>query len=650
MIDKERRIRDLESQILNAKKSYYSLSEENDFDEIQLLDAQYDALESELKKLDPDNKVLKQVGIEETYSKFEQVNHKIPMKSMEKIHYKDELVKWFENILQIVSGENTEVIVEPKIDGCSGDLYYKNGKFQFGSTRGNGKVGFKINTNLMQFIPKEISDKNDIHVRGEFVIFKSYNTRFEKLEDMKSLRSLCSGALKHLSNDPIQKEVVFVAYQLYGSNFTKESEKIDWLKKNNFYTVPYIILHSPEEIWKYYESYVNKIRDSWEYETDGIVLEFNSEIIQKLIEKELGSVDHHNKYALAIKPPAKGAWTFLREVEWNTSKDGRVVPTGIVTPVRIGEKVYSRASLNNSSYIKVFDIKLNDEVYLISANDIIPKILQSKHTPQSVEIKIDTCPSCGAKLVEDSVYMMCPNTLNCPAQKVKMFVHWFSSAGIKNLGESALDALVSKGNFTSLWQLYAMSTLDLLKVIEKYVGISADTETMQDFGKQFEESRSMSEFDIITNYGIPGLGKKKAEALKIFSFEDLTAYLSRKSFDSVLEEKISQWLSIDNNYDNLYLLFQKMTPTKYKIDNRKKIKFCITGKFNHNRDTIIKMITDTFDTFEFESSVNKFTDLLIRGEEGAISNKEITASKYKIPIIRFDDGVLDLDKIKDIKI
>lgn len=646
-MNNEKRIKELEDLIIKAKKNYYSFDDDIDR---QMSDTEYDLLEDELRKLDPNNKVLRQVGYEDSLvNKFEQIVHKIPMLSMDKAHKKEDIAKWFNNTIKSCGIKDNKIIVEPKIDGVSGDMYFKDGKFMYASTRGNGHIGFKIFDNFLNCIIKEIPIKGDLHIRGEFYIDKSYNLIREK-EDDESLRNICSGALKRKEKGEIHKYIKFIAYQLISDNYKTEEDKIKELKKTKFDVVPYLLFDNIDSIWNYFNEYQNHIRDSWKYETDGLVLIFNSIEVQNKIVKELGDTDHHHKYAIAIKPQPLGAWTLLKDIDWSTSRNGRVIPTGIVDPIQIGPVIVNRASLNNISYIKTNDIKLFDKVLCIRANDVIPNISRSIHTTDSKDISLDKCPSCGTKLEMRGVDYYCPNYLNCPAQIINKFLYWFEINGIKNIGPNMMDSLINSGHFYAIWQLYAMNEDDLMNMIEKYCGINKNTDTMKEFKTTFEKSKDQTEQEIIGKYGIPGIGIKSIKKLNIKDLNDLVKYKNPNYMrsDMAIESKLSEWLNKDEkNFDDLFSLIKFINPKKTSKENNKTYKyFCITGSFpNKKRNTIIEEIESEYPNWKFIDSVTKETNLLIVGNEIAITNKVISANKLMIPIIKLT-GDFDLGGLK----
>jgi len=243
----------------------------------------------------------------------------------------------------------------------------------------------------------------------------------------------------------------------------------------------------------------------------------------------------------------------------------------------------------------------------------------------------------------------CSNYLECPSQKINKFIYWFKNVGIKNLGPNMIDSLISCGHFNALWELYAMSRDDLAIVVEKFCNLDRNTDTMKEFLDTFEKSKDQTCQEIIGNFGIPYVGIKTLEKLGIEDLNDLIKYKDIKYLrsDKVVEVKICEWLNQDEkNFDDLFSLVKFIKP-KDKKKETKKYTFCITGEFEGKRRAkAIDEIETECPDWKFVSSVTKETDVLIKGHEGGMSNKEISALKYKTPIIIMD-GPFNINIIKD---
>ena len=195
-----------------------------------------------------------------------------------------------------------------------------------------------------------------------------------------------------------------------------------------------------------------------------------------------------------------------------------------------------------------------------------------------------------------------------------------------------------------------MSSDDLLKVIEKFVGISKETNNMKEFIKSFEESKNQTEQEIIGNYGIPAIGLKTLVKYGVETLNDLIKYknVNYMNSDIAFEKNICIWLNEENNFDNLFSLVKFINPKKKKVEsNINKKQFCISGTFiNKKRNTVIKEIEST-NKWIFNPTVNRETDLLIVGNDSAVRNKVATAMQLKTKIINLGD-TFDINKLKDI--
>jgi DNA ligase (NAD+) len=279
------------------------------------------------------------------------------------------------------------------------------------------------------------------------------------------------------------------------------------------------------------------------------------------------------------------------------------------------------------------DIKLFDKVYIIRSNDVIPKINESKHTPLSKDIELFKCPSCGTKLIMKGVDYFCPNYMNCKAQKINKFIHWFTMCKIENLGPSSIEKLIELGNISQLWELYSMTEKELVIFIERFVGLDRNTDKMKRFLVTFNNSHNLTEQEVIGYYGIPSIGLKTLKVLEINNLNDLIKYgcVNYLSSDVAAEAKLCAWLNEEGNYDNLFSLVKFLKPSSKKSTNIALKKFCITGAFDRKRNTIIREIEEL--GFEFSSTVTRDLEFLIVGDENGISNKILAANKFGIPII-----------------
>jgi DNA ligase (NAD+) len=356
-------IADVVKILKKAKKAYYA-------GEPIMTDKQFDGIEESLKALDPDNDYFKVVGAPAGNIK-EKVVHLNKMLSCGKAKTFEDVEKWANK-----HGVEKELfIIQPKIDGMSGNCVYENGKLVQICSRGDGEIGQDI-SHLSKYInvPQSIDvSKGRVEIRGELYLPK--NTKAPNPEN-KPLRNICTGMVgrkDHKLED--LKFVHFVAYQVLGvGGFepTTEATKMTWLKVNKFEVVEYYLCNL-DGLEKYRAEYIETLRESWQYETDGIVIVVNNFSLWNGINSKY-EVGHHNHYNIAWKPESVSAETTLISIDWQVSRQGKLIPVAVVEPVVIGGATISRASLTCYDNVIAMKLEKGDKVKLSRRNDVIPYI------------------------------------------------------------------------------------------------------------------------------------------------------------------------------------------------------------------------------------------------------------------------------------
>jgi len=350
-------------------------------------DEEYDIIEEDLRKIDPTNAYFNLVGapVGNIKQKHAHIN---PMLSLAKAKNADEMNKWLEKI----NAEKEEIVVMGKIDGMSGSVIYKNGKLDKITSRGNGIVGQIIShvANGMN-IPKTIPLKGDVEIRGE--IFLPKNTPMDTAGS--PLRNLAVGIVnaKESGIDKI-KFLHFITYQIIGSDIAKESDKLIWLKKNGFEVVEYKVVSGKDEIGNYFDSYVSKLREQWIFESDGIVLTINNNAKWDKINSNY-TISHHYYHNLAWKPLSEAAETTLEGIEWQLSRQSKLIPVAFFKPVVFGGRNVVRATLNNYDNVLKFNLHKGDRIVIKLANDVIPFFSDNltKHNNVSKDLIPTHCSS-----------------------------------------------------------------------------------------------------------------------------------------------------------------------------------------------------------------------------------------------------------------
>src|SRR6056300_312245 len=397
--------------ILLHNKKYYK--ENNPI----ISDSEYDKLKKEVIGLEKKFKFLKNKNspsllVGHKPSKlFTKFKHKVPMLSLSNAFSKNDLVNFEKKILNYINDiefEEIEYSAEPKIDGISASLIYKDGIFIKGLSRGDGKEGEDITENLktIRDIPQKISYKgfpSEIDIRGEVFI---QNSDFISLNDkFANPRNAASGSLRQ--KDPKKTEKIplkFIAYTYgfeNGMNFKKQSEFLEHLSLWGFKTNPLNkVLKGIKSLMKNYTE-IEKKRSEIDFDIDGIVYKVNDFKLQN----RLGYVANAPRWAIAHKFSANKGVSRILDIDIQIGRTGALTPVAKIKPINIGGVLVSNASLHNEDEIDRKDIRINDHVVVERAGDVIPHIVSVEINKRSNDTKKflfpTLCPSCGSKTIKE---------------------------------------------------------------------------------------------------------------------------------------------------------------------------------------------------------------------------------------------------------
>ena len=380
-------------------------------------DSKYDKLKKEILDLEKKYKFLVKnnpasdlVGFKPSKN-FKKVSHKVPMLSLANAFNQDDLINFEKKIINYLNEDEKfeiEYSAEPKIDGISASLIYKNGKFVTGLSRGDGKEGEDITDNLktIKDIPIEIKSNffpEEIDIRGEVFI---QNSDFKKLSNkFANPRNAASGSLRQ-KNPAVTKKIPlkFIAYTFgyeKGLNTISQSKYLNKLKDWGFKTNPFNkIISGVKNLMKNYNIIETK-RDELDFDIDGIVYKVNDFKLQK----RLGNVANAPRWAIAHKFSANSGISRIENIEIQIGRTGALTPVAKIKPINIGGVVVSNATLHNEEEIIRKDIRVGDTVIIERAGDVIPHVI-------SVDLKLRdkksktfkfplSCPSCGSKTIKD---------------------------------------------------------------------------------------------------------------------------------------------------------------------------------------------------------------------------------------------------------
>jgi DNA ligase (NAD+) len=522
----EKRIAELTSQLTEHAYRYYVL------DDPIISDGEYDQLFHELLSLEEafphlaaDDSPTRRIG-GAPLDKFEQVEHRLPMLSLENGFSAADLAEFADKLERFLNEPVTGgYSAEPKLDGLAVELIYRDGRFALGSTRGDGLTGENVSVQLrtINAIPlKLLGDPPPLlEVRGEIYMEKA---GFEKLNRMQLDRGLqpfanprnaAAGSLRQL--DPAitaKRPLRFFAYSVSEPDATgcrSQVDLLEFLNRSGFPTCPHNKFCTDiDAVIGHYHSLAS-IRHQLPYDIDGMVVKVD----RLQLQARLGIKSRAPRWAIAWKFPASQATTRLHGVEFQVGRTGAVTPVALLDPVSLDGATVSRATLHNQDEIDRKDLRIGDTVLVQRAGDVIPEVLRpvaEKRDGSEIPITIPTtCPACDSPLSkpEGEAVTRCTNIF-CPAQRLRGLIHFCSKAGldIDGLGKRYVEQLYEAGILQSIPDLFGLER-DVLKDLDGWGEKSADNVLTA-----IERAKHPALSDFIAALGIRFIGETSAALLE----------------------------------------------------------------------------------------------------------------------------------------
>lgn len=652
------RMQELTDLLNKANYQYYVL------DAPTMQDFEYDRLLRELEDLEkeyPDlaqaDSPTKRVG-GAALSKFEKVQHAVPLMSLQDVFSLEELEAFLQKIAE--DAGDCAFTVEPKIDGLSVALEYVDGEFVRGATRGDGAVGEDVTENLktIRSIPLRIPNAPPrLIVRGEVYMPKKV---FEKLNIQQEAegkplfanpRNAAAGSLRQLDPQIAARRgldiFIFNIQLADGVEFASHSQTLEYLKKLQFKVVPYDVFTSTEEI-KGCILQINENRQDLPCDIDGAVVKVDSLDLRS----RLGSTAKFPKWAAAYKYPPEIKPTVVEDIVVQVGRTGVLTPKAVVKPVRLAGTTVTNATLHNQDFIDQRDIRIGDTVSIRKAGEIIPEILEvdfSKRPANTKPFRLpDCCPVCGARTSkdEDGAFVRCTGA-ECPAQLSRNISHFVSrdAMDVDGLGSSIVEALIQRQLVKSPADIYYLQ-MDEMKSLWQKGDIAA-----QKLLKSIEDSKQQDLSRLIYALGIRQVGAKTGKTLasafgtldELMS-ADIDTLTQIEDVGEITAGFIIDWFSQPQSQRMIEKLRNAGVNFETKrviTDNRfSGMTFVLTGALTKfTRDEA----TEKIESFggKASGSVSKKTTYVVVGENAG--SKERKARELNIPILS-EDEFLDMIK------
>lgn len=606
-------------------------------DDPTIEDDEYDRLMRRIKEIEAENPEIVSESSPTQHvggyaiNTFEKVTHEVQMGSLQDVFSEGELYEFDERVKKAVG--KAVYCVEPKIDGLSVSLEYKDGVFVRGSTRGDGFVGEDITKNLktIKSIPMELNEKIPfIEVRGEVYMPKA---DFEKLvrkqlendeQPAKNPRNAAAGSLRQKDSRVTASRgldiFVFNLQRIEGRELTCHSESLDYMKSLGFNVIDgYKTFDNIEDaVSRIME--IGENRQSYSYDIDGAVIKVDNFELRN----ELGSTAKVPKWAVAFKYPPEEKETKLLDIEINVGRTGALTPVAVFEPVWLAGTTVSRAVLHNQDYIDSKDIRIGDIIAVRKAGDIIPEVVRSvSHAENSEPFVIPhICPVCHGKAerAEDEAVIRCVN-IDCPAQLLKNIEHFASrpAMNIDGLGEAVVKQLVENRLISTVADLYSLQQQDL-EMLPGFAKVSASK-----LIANIENSKTNSPDRLLFALGIKGIGQKNAQLLmkhfgsieklsetspeEISAVENFGDILANNIFTALHEPHMTELIERLKSY-GVNTVYQ----SDVKSDKLAGLTFVITGTLpDMTRDEAKTLIEQN--SGKCSGSVSRKTSYVLAGEE-----------------------------------
>jgi len=585
---------------------------------------------------------------------FTSFKHIVPMMSIDNVMNENEAFDFDKRIKKMLERtEDLEFIGQPKFDGVSASITYKNGIITNAATRGDGKTGEEITNNIktirsipLKFMKSKILPEL-VEVRGEVIYpidsFKNLNKDLENEGEpvFVNPRNAASGALRQLNSSITAKRPLdFFAWgigEVDGHTFNNELEIINQLKKWGFKIENRIeICKNIYEAVKYHHK-MEEERENLGYEVDGVVIKVNEVKLQK----SLGTTAKYPRWSMAYKFKPRQATTKINEITVQVGRIGLLTPVAELEPVIISGITVKRASLHTEDIIRTKDVRIGDTVLVQRAGDVIPEVVKpitEKRKGNEKVFKMPLkCPVCSTPVEKENAYYYCPN-ISCPAQLKGRIQHLASRKAfdIGGLGEKIVEQLIEENFFNDLADVFYL-TKDKIINLERFADKSATN-----LIEEIERTKNVEFERFINALSIKHVGERLAQVLAEY-FDNLEQ-LSQSTYEELIDintvgpeiaESVVKFFNNERSKTLINKFFESginiiYQDKSHKTDKLDGLTFVLTGTLDSlSRDDAKKLIEQNGG--KVTSSISKKTSFVVVGENPG--SKLIKANELSLKTI-----------------
>lgn len=624
-MDYHSRARELHRLLTEYQKAYY-------IDGRPLVsDLEYDRLFDELSRIEaehpetrtPDSPT-QRVG-SDLSSDFPEVEHTIPVLSLDKAYSDTEILSWISKTTKN-TGENLSFVLEEKLDGFSIVLYYEKGLLARAVTRGNGFIGNDVTANVKTIysVPLRLNENIDIAVRGEVFLKKA---EFERInatlaEPYANPRNLAAGTIRrNKSSETAQVPLSIYVYEGFWADGGENTDHIQILSSLRSLGLPVdphlsYFCRTEEEARRRLEEaslegrpgsfddipqaiadYTSARRDL-PYEIDGLVVKVN----ELSTREELGYTEHHPRWAIAYKFEAPQAQTQVLDIDVQVGRTGRITPMARIRETLLSGSTIRNITLHNQDYVDELELAIGDTVAISKRGDVIPaveNVIEKNESGNTTWQMPGTCPVCGSQIIKRGAHHFCPN-YDCAAQ-AKGRLAFFCAKGqmdMEGLGPRTIEILYDNGFVKSIGDLYRFD-FNLMKGLKGYGG--TEGKTIENIKTSILQSRKTPFRNVLVSLGIPEFGKKAVDLVCDAGFDSMSKLLELA--DNKDEQSLSTIKGIGPITANLIIDGLNSPTTRKLIDELREagLRMEDEKKDNSDLEQIFRgqswCVTGTFENF-----------------------------------------------------